>query len=75
MSAKLGELTLGVLGDVFAVDHDVTGRRRIEPGDQVEQRGLARTGTTNQGNELSLRDLQGHVADGPDLFSSDHEPA
>src|SRR5438445_140696 len=55
-------------GDVAAAELDPPGVRPLEPGDQPEQGGLARTGRPEQGEELAGPDLQvdigerGHAA-------------
>ena len=45
-------------GEVLAADQDFSGIGLVEPGDQVEQRGLAGTGLTDDGDEFARRDRQ-----------------
>jgi acetyl-CoA C-acetyltransferase len=42
----------------LAIDRDVTGRRPIEPADEVEERRLARAGLTDDGDHFATRNRQ-----------------
>jgi hypothetical protein len=48
----------------FVADADRPARRLVHPGDEVEQRGLARTGRSHDGHRLAGLDPQAHVIDG-----------
>jgi hypothetical protein len=50
-------------GDVAAAELDPPGVRPLEPGDQPEQGGLARTGRPEQSEELARPDLQVDVGE------------
>ena len=50
--------------DVVAVDLDAAAGRLLESGDQAQAGGLARTGRTEHGEELAVRDLERDLADG-----------
>jgi hypothetical protein len=54
-------------GDVLAAEEDPPGGGRVEAGDQAQHRGLAGAGWTEQGEELSVRDLQVDPVDGAHL--------
>jgi hypothetical protein len=54
------------IGDVAAADHDLAGRRLLQPRDQAEQRRLAAPGRPDQHHELAVADLQRDVVDGHD---------
>ena len=56
LAAQLRQGVLAERGDVDAVDHDRARRRRIEAGEQPEQRRLAAAGRTDDGHELPARD-------------------
>ena len=47
--------------DVDAVNRDRAGVRRLQPGDDPQQRRLARAAWSEQRSERALRDLQGHI--------------
>ena len=49
---------------VPSVDRDLTGRGRVECGDQIEQRRLAAAGRASDGHELSPFGVQGHPIQG-----------
>ena len=51
------------LRNVAAAELDPPGVRPLEPGDQPEQRGLARSGGPEQGEELARPDHQVHVGE------------
>ena len=55
---ELRELVLAELRDVHAVDQHVPGAWRIEPGNQAEQRGLSAAGRPDDGDKLSVRDVE-----------------
>ncbi len=45
-------------GDRAAVDADLADGDRLQPGDRVEQRGLAAAGRADEDEEAALLDLQ-----------------
>ena len=47
-----------------AVDGDVAGADRLEPGDHPQRRGLAAARGSDEHHELLVADLQVHVFDG-----------
>jgi hypothetical protein len=56
--AQRGQGVLAHRGDLFAVDVDAAGGRRVEPGDEAEQSGLARARRADDGDELPVGDGQ-----------------
>ena len=56
LAAQPGERVLAQARDVDAVDDDLAGGRRVEPGQQAEQRGLAAARRAHDGHELPGRD-------------------
>jgi hypothetical protein len=42
----------------LAIDLDAAGVRRVEPGDQVQQRGLAGTGLADHGDVLAAVEIE-----------------
>ena len=52
-------------GDVPVVEIDASGSRRIDPGDDVEQGGLAGAVGSNQARDRTLRDFEVDPVDGP----------
>jgi hypothetical protein len=58
-AAQVCEVVLLHARGVLAVDEDVP-RRRIEPGDEREQRGLAAAGRADDRHELAAWDLEVH---------------
>ena len=48
----------GVPGDLDAIDQHPPGRRRNDPGDEVEQRALAAAGRSDDRNELAGADRE-----------------
>ena len=58
----------------LAAPHDLTGRGVVEPGDQVEQRGLAAAGRTDQADELPGADLERDAVEGEDGVVPAPEP-
>jgi hypothetical protein len=53
-------------GYVGAPDEDLPCRRRLEPRDQAQQRGLAAARRAEQADEAPARDVQRHAVDGGD---------
>src|SRR5262245_66583429 len=47
--------------DLAAADEDVAVGRRLQPGQDVEDRGLAAAGMPDQAHELALLDREVHV--------------
>ena len=50
-------------GDVDAVEGDAPGVEVVEPHDEVDQRGLAGAGRSDDGNRLTRLDAEAHVLD------------
>ncbi len=46
------------LRHLFAVDQDFAGRGREQPGDHLQQRGLAAAGRTDHDKELAFIDVE-----------------
>src|SRR5262249_15622786 len=51
-------LLCGNVGDILPVEHDSPRRRRLQAGNQPQQRGLAATARTQQKKQLAARDLE-----------------
>jgi translation elongation factor P/translation initiation factor 5A len=64
--AVKAQLGAGHLREVLVEDAQRPRRGAIEPGDQVEQRGLARSGGPQQADEIPLFDRDGHAVQGAD---------
>ncbi|MCY1545954.1 hypothetical protein D9M68_819250 [compost metagenome] len=56
-------LVRGQVGDVLAVEEDAPLGRPLEAGEHAQQGRLARSRTTEQGEDLALVDGQRHVVD------------
>jgi len=50
--------------DPLAADPDRPGGGPVQPGDEVEQRGLATAGWSHDGDGLAGRDRRGELGDG-----------
>src|SRR5207302_9874689 len=66
--ADPGQLIVAQGGHVVAVENVTAGRGLVQAADQVHQRALARTGWAHDGDEFSLRDVQGNPLDGGYLY-------
>ena len=62
--AERCDLLGGPAGDVLAVEQDGAGRRREEAGEQVEERGLARSVGSDEGVDRAAGDRQVDLRDG-----------
>ncbi len=51
--AQIAARFLAQLVNILAVDEDMPGRRLVQPAQQLQQRGLARSGGTHDGETLS----------------------
>jgi hypothetical protein len=58
------------VGDVLAVQPDLPPGRLLEAGDHPHGGGFAAPGRAQQGEELSLGDLQVHPVDGGDHLTA-----
>jgi hypothetical protein len=58
LATESGEAVFAELGDVDAVDQHVTRARRVQPGNQPEQRGLAAARGTDDRHELASGDVE-----------------
>jgi hypothetical protein len=58
LATQPGERVLRKAGDVDAVDQHLAGTRRVEAGDETEQRGLAAARRPHDGHELTFADLK-----------------
>ena len=59
--AHRSPLSLVERAQVAAADEDLTAARRIEAAEQIQQGGLARARTADDGDAFAFSDLQGHV--------------
>src|ERR1700680_3674030 len=62
-----GASSVGHLGEVLAIDHDLPAIEAIEAGETVEQGGLAGAGRPDDGDHLATFDLKIDAAQGLDL--------
>ena len=58
-TAVVGKLLVGVVGDVVAINNDVSFRYRVQTANQVEQGGFARAGLANHKHQTVV--LQGQI--------------
>src|ERR1700737_604769 len=65
VAPKPGQSRLAELAEVGATDDDGAGRRPVNPGDQVEHRGLAAARWTHDRGELALLDGDRHAVERP----------
>ena len=65
--ADVGQLPVGPVGDVGAVEDVVPVGGNIQTAQNVHQGGLARAGGPDDGHELPTVDGQSHAVQGPDL--------
>src|SRR5207302_8011322 len=56
------ELAPGETVNMLTIDFDAAGRGPVQPGHQVEQRALARTGRSHQGQEVAAVDMEVEAA-------------
>src|SRR3954447_5800415 len=54
LGGQRGCRAVGEPADDLALEDDVTGRRLVEPAEELEQRALARSGRTHERDELTL---------------------
>ena len=66
LAAQARERAVGHRGDLLAADPDRPGRRPVEPGEQVHERGLAGAGRAHDGRELAGGDVERDAAQGVD---------
>jgi len=52
--------------DILTVQQDASLVRGLEAGEQAQQRGLAATGRSEQGEKLARENIQGHALNGGD---------
>ena len=63
------------LGHVDTVEQDLAARGQLEAGDHPQDGRLARAGRPEQGQELTVRDVQVDSGDGQDLAERLHQAA
>ena len=68
-----GELAFGHRRDFGVADADFAGRRLVEPGDQVEQRRLARAGRPHEREKFAGGDVERQVVQDLDRLAAAHE--
>jgi hypothetical protein len=68
--APLGETGPGEAGHIVSVDDKVTGGGSVDPGDEIEEGGLSRTGWPHEGEELTAGDFQAEFLQGCDEVGS-----
>ncbi|MCY1368043.1 hypothetical protein D9M69_550020 [compost metagenome] len=73
--AALCELLRGQAGDVVAVEAHLPGIGLVQAGDEVEQRGLARTVRADHAQQFALAHLQVDGVDGREPAEAAHEAA
>ncbi len=61
VGAPAGDLGLGEVAQILAVDDDLALGRPVQPRDQVQERGLARSRRSHQGQVFTLGDLEVEV--------------
>src|SRR5205807_1455107 len=61
--AELGDLVGLEPGDVLPLENDRARGRRVDAGDRVEERGLARTVRPDEREDLALADLETDLVD------------
>ena len=62
--AQLGDPVRLEAGDVLALENHLAGRRLVDAGDRVEQRGFAGSVRPDQREDLALSDLKADLVDG-----------
>ena len=67
MPAIEGQLSLGELADVFALEQDLAGSAAIHAAEHIQQRGLAGSGRTNHNAQFTLFDGKAHPIQGGNL--------
>ena len=73
LPAQLRQRVLVEFGDVHIVDQHGSGRRRVQAGDQSEERRLAAARRSDDRHELSVGDLQcQRVKNGQRLAAAGH---
>ena len=72
--AERGELLGRQAGDVAAREVDAAGVRRVEPGDEIEQRGLAGAVRPDDADQLALGDGERQRVDGGDAAEAARQP-
>ena len=73
--ADLGDPVRRPRQDARAFHQDVAGRRLIEPGEAVEQRGLAGAVRADQAEDLALVHVEGHAVQRDDAAEHDADVA
>src|SRR5262249_17579970 len=67
------ERRLGELRHVLALDEDGASRRTVDPGEDVEERRLARAGGAHEREELARRHVEVDAAEDVHLLVAAHE--
>src|SRR5690606_4766799 len=62
-AAALGRDEAAAAGDHLPVERDRAGVRKLEPGDQAQDRALAGAGRAEQRQDLAALDVERHVVD------------
>src|SRR5664279_353106 len=73
--ADLGDLVRGPGQDALSLQQDVTFAGLIEPGEAIEQRGLAGAVGPDQAENLALMHVEGHAVQGDDAAEHDADVA
>ncbi len=73
--ADLGDPVRRPLQDALAFHQDVAGARLVEPGQAVEQRGLAGAVRSDQPQDLSLVHVEGYAVQRDDAAEHDADVA
>ena len=73
--ADLGDPVRRPLQDAHAFHQDVAGARLIEPGEAIEQRGLAGAVRPDQAEDLALMHVEGHAVQRDDAAEHDADVA
>ena len=73
--ADFGNLVRRALQDADAVHQDVAGARLVEPGEAVEERGLAGAVGPDQAEDLAVVHVKGHAVQCDDAAEHDADVA
>ena len=69
LAAQGGQLFFVVVGQIVAIEQNVTGARLVESAQEVEQGGFAATARPHDGDELTAQDGDVHAAERSDRIA------
>ena len=63
-AADLGKLVVVDVSDVFVIEEIMAARAAVEASEQIQERGLTRSGRPHERDEVAFLEVQGHSRHG-----------